>query len=128
MREIKFRAWDTIDHEFVYGEPLYGFFASVGSEEEKIEKFYKRYKVSEFTGLKDKNGTKEYPKGQEIYEGDILSNMISNFVVKYNLKKGAYMCGLNFLAHIVDGKNFEVIGNIYENPELLKRGLKHERN
>ena len=85
--------------------------------------------VGQFTGIKDKNG-------KEIYEGDIVkapyldpifggvvNNMFVNIVVGYN--KGSFVLEYdgNLRVYISDlYDNIEVIGNIYDNPELLKGG------
>lgn len=75
------------------------------------------------TGLKDKEGT-------EVFEGDILHHQIQTeytFIVKYDKDKGRwYGDGLSRTYRIDITKEFlpyyKVIGNIYENPELLEVG------
>ena len=114
-RIIKFRFWDNELKEMLYNR----IFNSNDLAETKD------WKVMQFTGLKDKNG-------KEIYEGDILdvcNGSINGhewkdkpYAVEYN-PKGFDICMFCWDA---DGKNImdkthwcEIIGNIYENPELL---------
>ena len=80
----------------------------------------------QFTGLIDNKRTKEYPNGQEIYEGDIVK-------VKGTKRIGVYVTEIIFESPLFKLKRNDtylydyaavalskVIGNIYQNPELLK--------
>ena len=77
--------------------------------------------IMQSTGLKDKEGT-------EVFEGDILHHQIQTeytFIVKYDKDKGRwYGDGLSRTYRIDITKEFlpyyKIIGNIYENPELLE--------
>jgi len=60
-----------------------------------------------FTGLKDRNG-------KEIYEGDVICNM------RYSPQEQIVKWGEGKYEGIWNYKEAEVIGNIYENPELIK--------
>lgn len=78
--------------------------------------------LMQFTGLKDKNG-------KEIYEGDILRD--TEDIAKVVFEKGAFIAQVktfgfgwkayaNLWEYLKDWKDVEVIGNIYQNPELLQ--------
>lgn len=68
-------------------------------------------KLMQSTGLKDISGS-------EIYEGDILKTSIKNLVVEWVPKGACWGIGCHYLFHYYETS--EVIGNIYENPELLE--------
>lgn len=71
------------------------------------------YKLMQYTGLKDKNG-------KEIYEGDIVLAYIGSFdsYKKYEVKLEFPICSPLNLINLEHPP--EVIGNIYENPELIE--------
>jgi len=70
--------------------------------------------IGEFTGLKDKNG-------KEIYEGDIVNtNNETPFIVKYDNTCCAFLWGDYYFEDRVEERKVKIIGNIYENPELIK--------
>lgn len=75
--------------------------------------------VGQYTGLKDKNGTK-------IFEGDIVKRFWFDIMCIYQIDYDNVLAcfsgraGMNFTAFYCDSEEFEVIGNIYDNPELLE--------
>lgn len=77
--------------------------------------------VGQFTGLKDKNGT-------EIYEGDIGYFKGSKCIISWRESYCDYIFQhwyhkgrmLNLIKNNISKYNFEIIGNIHENPELMK--------
>ena len=91
---------------------------------ERIDKdCVERYEYIQFTGLKDKNG-------KEIYEGDLLifqGDRDAMFEVFYNDIYGKFSCcrthylGSRCGGYVpeIEDKKFEIVGNIYENQELL---------
>ena len=105
MREIKFRAWDKRYRTWhLWGlnvNPETGAYFTGPPHNELIH--------CQFTGLHDKNG-------KEIYEGDILKSETMRTLM--TVKWWDESAGFN-LAWI-QGHNITVIGNIYENPELIK--------
>lgn len=104
MREIKFRAWDFKNKEII--EDAMTLNGTL---------FYKdnpNFVLLQFTGLKDKNG-------KEIFEGDIVKFKVIGGERKEVIifEDGCFLAGSFYL----NRKDVEIIGNIYENPELLER-------
>ena len=124
-REIKFRAWDKQlniitdvvclnlgtwndvilvhpDSKIVHRQETYN------QKTENIE-------LMQFTGLLDKNG-------KEIYEGDMVwvcfnDGSLYDHPQQVYFEKGSFCVGMGYLS---DSNIIEVIGSIYENPELIK--------
>lgn len=137
MREILFRGQtrrygekvklngEKIKSNWVYGgifpQNGDGDFAIIYQQEPTVEK-YPVYAdtVGQYTGLTDKNGTK-------IFEGDIVKYGDTVHNVVFEQRNGTAYFGLVYstletlsFGYYQDLKQIEVIGNIYDNPELLK--------
>lgn len=114
MREIKFRAWVGPMDEKSMSKPF-----SVFQGESVLNPFYGE-PLMQFTGLLDNSG-------KEIYEGDIVQ--LSHWqpsIYQVGFDRGAFcFFGANDAesAYYNDAKYLEgceIIGNVYESPELLK--------
>jgi len=129
MRTIKFRAWDKEDKKMYEVYHLcpqniesggIRLFKSKMHCDENLWQSLGSVELMQFTGLTDKNG-------KEIYEGDILETGNGlKFPVEWNIAWGCWMmAGLEpFITqcnnvYFDETKFGEVIGNIYENPELI---------
>ena len=128
MREIKFRAWDDIKETMMSGVSLYWnreeFVVGIWNfEETHIVDGETKAILMQYTGLKDKNGV-------EIYESDIIKSTSYDayevkwveFIGEENFGDGIGYAGWNI--DLCSGyppvkQELEVIGNIYENKEVL---------
>jgi uncharacterized phage protein (TIGR01671 family) len=109
MRDIKFRAWCKDTNKWIGCMLMID--RTVEPNITHITATRPNVEITQYTGLKDKNG-------KEIYEGDILQTSYGTYKITIDGYHGIRamwgqdnMC----LAYALEGK---VIGNIYENPEL----------
>lgn len=142
-REIKFRAFVNSKLHGIGVHPVrninfYPFTCQVDIDGELISFFdFDNLKIIQYTGLKDKNG-------MEIFEGDILTSTEYPFqddggynyhgVVEWGEEEAAYYLtkhlankkrrgishGISEMLGQEEMTTFEIIGNIYNNPELLE--------
>lgn len=131
-REIKFRVWDKDYKSFredFYIKANGSFFIQDMYENEILSQRGSRYKIQQYTGLKDKNE-------KEIFEGDILSffgyghyneeeklvgtvvfsDELIMYVIEVKINNGSSQL---YCLYKSDNKYYEIIGNIFENPKLL---------
>lgn len=124
MREIKFRAWDILKQRWsnykINDGTVYFMDKNTGVWYGTYNRRYKDFNLMQYTGLKDKNG-------KEIYEGDIfhIGSKKILYVVEWidcglkgkQIRNGSWI-GLDFWK-----KDIEILGNIYENPELMEERI-----
>ena len=114
MREIKFRAKTATTNRWVYGH--YAFIQGHHViYEDGVPFVIALNTLGQYIGLKDRNGV-------EIYEHDIFRFGGRNYVIMYNLGSvGCFEDDEYFPLEEIFYRNGEVVGNIYENKELLER-------
>lgn len=111
MREIKFRAWDGVDF---MTSPF-----TLQDIQNRIVQFTTDVPIMQYTGLHDKNG-------KEIYEGDIVKTGTDKLmVISWSKKHASFVIDrdgwafVHYFGEAFDSDDCEVIGNIYQNPELI---------
>lgn len=117
---MKFRVWDSIYNHWCNPKStavdgngkLYDLYYDVCTDLEINESGAEQFIISKYTGLKDKNG-------KEIYEGDIIHTKYYNRIYIINFHCDANVFG-DKRQCVECEADAEVIGNIYENPELLE--------
>lgn len=125
-REIKFRFWDKENNIITSGYSLEEL------QKTAIRSWFdvetpRQVELMQYTGLKDKNG-------KEIYEGDIIQMWVGTkpvtvgnitwggwqYVVRMEVVGKDKTNYFGYNSEDIDPEKIEIIGNIYENPDLLK--------
>lgn len=131
-RTIKFRGKNLYNNEWIFGDLIQYESGEMAIFSNKLSQYgceatemFNRSKVipetvGQFTGLLDKNG-------KEIYEGDIIKGFDITIEVWYSEDRACFMAEMkepqNDMVDILGGYDtarMEIIGNIYDNPELIK--------
>lgn len=127
MRDIEFRGKQTDNGEWVYGVPTKDGRGEMVMVENIFEceeyncrgancLYVDENTVGQYTGLKDKNGTK-------IFEGDIVLLKGDEEPYQVAFDESCFQVYGNSICYVMDNfydHDIEVIGNIYDNPELLE--------
>ncbi|WP_064580284.1 YopX family protein [Streptobacillus moniliformis] len=129
MIKLKFRAWLKNSEKMVEVNTVHllaEYIEYIEKNEEGVStlktELFENIELMQYTSLKDKNG-------KEIYEGDIIeSNVLINFKsdVFFSKKSASFVIKNNlgtefYLEKEMIKREFEVIGNIYENKDLIKK-------
>lgn len=129
MREIKFRVWHTKQNRMIPCEEMVrnqltllpdGRFINVNGRHVNLSTIYPpdKFIPLQYTGLKDKNGKESYHK-------DIVKMAMFTYIIEWDIESAKFYLKptnpLNTWKYTMRHlpKDGEIIGNIYENPELL---------
>jgi len=133
MREYKFRAWDSWWDKMHYFDFTKNIEATPDDElkglwilhkEGSVYAIQDKIKIMQYTGSKDKNGKEIYEVDIVLYDRNIHKD-IDTAKFKVVWAKDRYVLQEIKHKYYIDDVTWElveVIGNIYENPELLESG------
>ena len=122
----RYRAWDKHNQKMFTNDELIIWDSNVYANDSKklTCNYLKGWTIDDkylmqSTGLCDKEGT-------EVFEGDIVRFFDSLYTVFYDIKEGSYRLKphddrwvVDYMSNFSSEESFEVVGNIYENKELL---------
>jgi uncharacterized phage protein (TIGR01671 family) len=121
MRDIRFRAWNTLKSLMTTTFEQRCIRGSINDELYYITSYQTDLVLMQFAGLRDKNGV-------NIYEGDIVSDHVGIGQVIYSEQHAAFRVSYGngqakwFYDYILNGEkeSILIIGNIHQNPDLLE--------
>ena len=121
MKEIKFRVFDKRKQKMLVVDTILlneKMFKPINGGEYDVLNYNNEYysELMQYTGLKDKNGI-------DIYEGDIAKYgmLYTNYEVRYFRNSFVMWSIYGDYSRGYLSDDVEIIGNIYENPELLEK-------
>lgn len=143
MNNLEVRAWSKERNKMFYQDKDFKDLSLVnGIYKPVLNNFIKNnfnwykedFELMQWTGLRDCKQTEEYPNGQKIFDGDFLGKE-SHWSIRIEYEKGCFMVRdldkvqynnlcLNIPMCNFDFTGWKVIGNKYDNPELLESGEK----
>ena len=119
MTMLKFRAWDKVNNEMFEVAEMDFIFDTV-SDKKYYSVSFDEIELMQSTGLVDMHYN-------EIFEGDVVKVLNSLYTVFYDGERGSFRLKphdkrwhTDYMSNFSGGGNFEVVGNIYENPELVE--------
>lgn len=125
MREIKFRVWDKKENKIIDWWTILNHY-NLNEFLDSVSRYFNRYIIMQYTGLKDKCDT-------EVCEGDIVRYdhaihplrliTFDDGGFNYKIPECDTPHCFRRLASGIARLDMEVIGNVYENPELLEVDL-----
>jgi uncharacterized phage protein (TIGR01671 family) len=111
VRPIKFRAWEKNLRAMISVDSI-NFEAGLINME-LVWRTFEEIELMQYTGSKDKNGV-------EIYEGDIVETPSSKTKYLVDYVEGSFVGRIKYREYTTLYKGLEVIGNIYEDSDLIK--------
>ncbi len=123
MRKFKFRMWDKNSGYFIKVSDTNKHYLSQNGDIIIIDEMgfiyetdKENYIINKYTGLKDS-------EGYEIYEGDIVKDVSDGIIGQIEYSDGGFVVIYDDIAEKLntdESAYLEVIGNIFENPELIE--------
>ena len=139
MNDLEFRAWLEREKKMVSVREINfaGEQISFETDDSILFASFDEIKLMQWIGLRDNTRTEEFPEGKEIFEGDIVQikddwdtyGMNAGEIYEVYFNAGGFRLKPKYDVYkrgargfwLDDGNDVTVLGNVYENPELLEK-------